>query len=33
MEVDIGLNALEIGCAERGAFLRRNMVNKKTKRA
>lgn len=26
IEVDIGLNAREIGIAERGAFLKRNMV-------
>ncbi len=26
IEVEIGLNALESGSAERGAFLKRNMV-------
>lgn len=34
MEVDMGLNALEIGCAERGAILRKDMVfYRKTKGA
>ena len=33
IDVDKGLNTLENGCAERGAFLRRNMVRIRRKKS